>query len=215
MDDAVKSWNLIGYARVSTDDQNLDLQLNALRNAGVPEKQIMREHMSGVKRNRPQLDHALKIMREGDVLVVWKLDRLGRSLKDLVELAELLEAKNIQLRSLTEGVDTTTALGKFFYHIMAALAQFERDLISERTVAGLQAAKLRGTWKARKPTIDRDQWNHALELLKDQPNLSPYKLAPLVQRNAETGKRPTKSTLHNYMDLLRDEAVYPWGDEHG
>ncbi|MBL4836455.1 MAG: recombinase family protein, partial [Kordiimonadaceae bacterium] len=180
----------------------------------VPEKQIMREHMSGVKRNRPQLDHALKGLREGDVLVVWKLDRLGRSLKDLVELAEYLEANKIQLRSLTEGVDTTTALGKFFYHIMAALAQFERDLISERTVAGLEAAKLRGTWKARKPTIDRAQWAHALEILADNPHLSPYKLAPIVQTNAVTGKRPTKSTLHNYMDLLREGAVYPWGDEH-
>jgi DNA invertase Pin-like site-specific DNA recombinase len=137
-------WNLVGYARVSTDDQNLDLQLNALREAKVPEGQIFKEHISGVAKNRPQFEKAMKHLRRGDVLVVWKLDRLGRSLEELVTLIKSFDDRGIELRSLTEGIDTTTALGRLFYHMMAALAQFERDLISERTKAGLEAAKERG-----------------------------------------------------------------------
>ncbi len=133
---------LIGYARVSTTDQDLALQLDALAAAGC--EKVFTDKASGTKVSRSGLSEALAYARPGDSVVIWKLDRLGRSMKGLVDLAADLESRAINLRSLTDGIDTTTAAGRFFFHIMAALAVMERDLILERTKAGLAAARKAG-----------------------------------------------------------------------
>ena len=132
----------IGYARVSTGDQNLDLQRDALQKAGCD--RILEDRASGAKAPRPGLDAALDYVRRGDTLVVWRLDRLGRSLKDLIQLVGELDERGIGLRSLHESIDTTSSSGKLVFHIFGALAEFERNLIRERTRAGLQAARARG-----------------------------------------------------------------------
>lgn len=132
----------IGYARVSTDDQTLDLQLDALTKAGCD--RIFRDTFSGGKADRPGLREALDHLRAGDTLVVWRLDRLGRSLGHLIMTMTALEQRGIGFRSLTEAIDTTTSGGKLIFHIFGALAEFERDLIRERTNAGLVAARARG-----------------------------------------------------------------------
>jgi DNA invertase Pin-like site-specific DNA recombinase len=134
----------IGYARVSTVDQNLNGQLDALKAAGCNPKYIFKDKASGAKDSRPGLDAALAMVREGDVLVVWKLDRLARSIKHLIELSSELEARGAGLSSLSEAIDTSTPGGKMLFHVMGALAEFERSLISERTKTGLNAARARG-----------------------------------------------------------------------
>jgi DNA invertase Pin-like site-specific DNA recombinase len=133
---------LIGYARVSTDDQHLHLQQDALKTAGC--MKIFTDTASGTKAERKGLEEAFNYVREGDALVVWRLDRLGRSLKDLIERLTELHQRNIGFKSLTENIDTTTSGGKLIFHIFGALAEFERDLIRERTNAGLTAARARG-----------------------------------------------------------------------
>ncbi|HEY9657179.1 MAG TPA: recombinase family protein [Allocoleopsis sp.] len=133
---------LIGYERVSTDDQNLALQHDALLSAGCDK--IFSDKMSGAKADRPGLKQAFAFARKGDTLVVWRLDRLGRSLKDLIALIEELESRKIGFRSLQENIDTTTSGGKLIFHLFGALAEFERNLIRERTYAGLAAARARG-----------------------------------------------------------------------
>jgi DNA invertase Pin-like site-specific DNA recombinase len=133
---------LVGYARVSTEDQSLDLQRDALREAGC--EVVFEDTASGGARERPGLRDALAYVRPGDVLVVWRLDRLGRSLPHLVEVINGLAARRIEFRSLTDRIDTTSAAGKLIFHIFAALAEFERELIRERTRAGLAAARARG-----------------------------------------------------------------------
>ena len=133
----------IGYARVSTPEQCLDLQLNALRAAGCD--RIFEDFgVTGAKTARPGLDQTLAALKPGDCLVVWKLDRLGRSPRHLTETLQSLADRDIGFRSLQDAIDTTTAGGRLYFHIMAALAEFERDLISERTKAGMAAAKQRG-----------------------------------------------------------------------
>ena len=133
---------LIGYARVSTQDQNLALQLKALKAAGC--KKIYEDKASGGRADRPGLAMALEVLRPGDTLVVWKLDRLGRGLRQLIALVEDLAARKIHFKSLTDNIDTSTAAGRFFFHVMASLAQMERELIVERTRAGLMAARASG-----------------------------------------------------------------------
>lgn len=134
---------IIGYARVSTHDQNIQLQTDALTKAGC-EKIYADQGISGTKTSRPQLDRMIDTLRAGDTVTVWKLDRLGRSVQDLVALINLLRDRHVQFVSLTEAIDTTTTGGILIFNIFASLAQFERDLIVERTTAGLQAAKARG-----------------------------------------------------------------------
>ena len=133
---------IIGYARVSTQDQNPQLQRDALEEAGC--EQVFEERVTGTKRERPELQACLRTLRDGDTLVVWKLDRLARSLKDLMELIHDLNERGVGFRSLTEAIDTTSAGGKLVFHIFGALAEFEHSLIRERTLAGLAAARARG-----------------------------------------------------------------------
>jgi len=133
---------LIGYARISTDDQNLALQHDALTAAGC--EKIYEDKISGARAERPGLALALEVARAGDTLIVWRLDRLGRSLKDLIALAERLEQRKVGLKSLKEALDTTSSGGRLIFHMFGALAEFERDLIRERTQAGLSAARARG-----------------------------------------------------------------------
>lgn len=140
---------LIGYARVSTADQSLHLQKDALTAAGCQE--IYEDTASGAKSARPGLEKALARLREGDTLVVWKLDRLGRSLKHLIESVQALESRGVGFRSLQDNIDTTTPGGKLLFHILGSLAEFERDLIRERTNAGLVAARARGRKGGRPP----------------------------------------------------------------
>jgi DNA invertase Pin-like site-specific DNA recombinase len=157
---------LIGYARVSTDDQNLDLQKDALTKSGCDK--IMEDRLSGAKAERPGLKSALDFARKGDIIVVWRLDRLSRSLKDLIEMVTLLESKGIGLKSLQESIDTSTSSGKLVFHIFGALAEFERNLIRERTNAGLQAARARGRKGGRPKLLDADKRALAVKLYNEK-----------------------------------------------
>ncbi len=160
---------LIGYARVSTLDQNLDLQRDALHKSGC--EKIYTDTISGAKAQRPGLAECLSYARRGDTVVVWKLDRLGRSLKNLIEITGQLEGQGIGLKSLQESIDTSTPGGKLVFHVFGALAEFERDLIRERTNAGLTAARARGRKGGRKPALDAKKKEIALALHQN-PNLS-------------------------------------------
>jgi DNA invertase Pin-like site-specific DNA recombinase len=155
---------LIGYARVSTGERNLDLQVDALKQAGCEE--VYSDEMSGVKSERPGLQKALTFARSGDTLVVWRLDRLGRSLKDLVEKVEDLQKRGVGFRSLHESIDTTSSVGKFQFHVFSALAEFERDLIRDRTMAGLRAARERGRQGGRPRSLTPEQIWMAARLIK-------------------------------------------------
>src|SRR5215510_10257392 len=135
---------LIGYARVSTDEQNLDLQRDAPLKAGVAAKDLYTDKVTSVKSERPGLQTALSHLRQGDTFIVWRLDRLGRSLKHLIETVTALKQQGVSFKSLTENIDTSTATGNLVFQIFGALAEFERNLIKERTVAGLDAARARG-----------------------------------------------------------------------
>lgn len=154
---------LIGYARVSTEEQNLELQKDSLVKHGC--QKIFEDQISGTRANRPGLDKTLEMLRDGDTLVVWKLDRLGRSVKQLVELIDKLQQRGVQFKSLTDSIDTGTSSGRFFFHVMASLAEMERDLIAERTKAGLEAARLRGRKGGRKPKMTESKISSAKQLL--------------------------------------------------
>jgi DNA invertase Pin-like site-specific DNA recombinase len=163
----------IGYARVSTDEQSLDLQLDALKKAGC--KRIFTDKASATKADRPGLTDALSHLRGGDVLVIWKLDRLGRTVKGPVDFVADLQGRGVQFRSLTDGIDTTTPAGRFFFHVMASLAQMERELLAERTRAGLAAARRRGRRGGRKRRMTPGKVESARQLLKD--GMSPQDVA--------------------------------------
>lgn len=153
----------IGYARVSTADQDLALQLDALATADCAK--VFEDRASGARADRPGLRAALEYAREGDVLVTWKLDRLGRSLPHLIETVSALERRGVGFRSLTEAIDTTTPGGRLVFHLFAALGQFERDLIRERTRAGLAAAAARGRTGGRQPVVTKEKLRRARELV--------------------------------------------------
>ena len=154
---------LIGYARVSTQDQNISLQVEALTNAGC--ERVFDDKLSGSRADRPGLAKALDMVREGDTLIVWKLDRLGRSVKNLVDLTVKLHEQGVQFKSLTEAIDTGTPSGRFFFHVMASLAEMERELVIERTRAGLEAARQRGRRGGRKRTMTDSKIESAKKLL--------------------------------------------------
>ena len=156
----------IGYARVSTTDQNIDMQMDALRKENC--REIFQDHASGIKSDRDGLARALEFMREGDTLVVWKLDRLGRSLKHLIDIINLLNKKGMYFKSLQESIDTGSSGGKLIFHVFGALAEFERDMISERTIAGMAAAKERGRIGGRPRKLNENNRALALSLMEDK-----------------------------------------------
>jgi DNA invertase Pin-like site-specific DNA recombinase len=178
----------IGYARVSTTEQNLSLQTDALEQADC--EKVFYDQISGAKTSRPGLDEALTYLRQGDVLVVWRLDRLGRSLKHLIESVNSLEEQGIGLQSLQESIDTTTSGGKLIFHIFSALAEFERNLIRERTQAGLVAARARGRIGGRPKLLNakKKEW---LYRLYDEKKHSIQEICELAGMS--------KSTLYAYL----------------
>jgi len=153
----------IGYARVSTEDQNLTLQLDALQAGGC--SRVFQDQMSGTRADRPGLLEAMSHLREGDTFVVWKLDRLGRGVKGLVDLVAELESRKVHFQSLTDQIDTSTPAGRFFFHVMASLAQMERELIVERTRAGLEAARRQGKVGGRQRLMTESKVESARKLL--------------------------------------------------
>jgi DNA invertase Pin-like site-specific DNA recombinase len=180
---------LIGYARVSTQEQTLALQQDALQKAGCAK--LFTDTISGAKEERLGLSQALEFMRSGDTLVVWKLDRLGRSLKHLIETITTLHNKGIDFKSLTEQIDTTTSGGKLIFHVFGALAEFERDLIRERTQAGLAAARARGKRGGRPTLLDEKKRKLLLTLYEDKSNSIADILSAL---------HISKSTLYRYIN---------------
>lgn len=160
---------LVGYARVSTQGQQMALQEDALKAVGC--KRIFTDIASGARSERYGLEQAIDFVRSGDVLVVWKLDRLGRSLKHLLETVNMLQERKIGFRSLQESIDTTTSGGKLIFHIFGALAEFERDIIRERTRAGLGAARARGRLGGRPRLLDEKKVAMAKAMLQDPKNL--------------------------------------------
>lgn len=161
---------LIGYARVSTDEQTTRLQLDALKAAGC--QRIFQDELGDALHSRPQMDRALADLRAGDTLVVWKLDRLGRSLRNLLEIAETLHERDVAPRSLTEHIDTATAAGKMLYSVLGAVAQFERDVLRERTVAGIRAAQARGEHLGRPKALTTSQMHEARKMFDRGENAS-------------------------------------------
>lgn len=182
---------LIGYARVSTSNQNLDLQIDALQKAGC--EKIFQDQMSGSLINRPALDLLLKEIRKGDVLVIWKLDRLGRSFKDLINLVNSLLDKEIGLKSLNDPIDTTTPQGRLILNIFGSLAEFERELIKERTIAGLEAARARGKKGGRPRGLSKKAMAtaHSAELLYKEGRLSVSEICEQLTI--------TRATLYKYL----------------
>jgi len=154
---------LVGYARVSTKDQNLDMQLDALKAAGCD--RIFDDTISGARGERLGLAKALEQLRPGDTLVIWKLDRLGRTLKQLINLVDELAARQVDFRSLTDNIDTSSPSGRFFFHMMASLAQMERELLKERTKAGIATARKRGKHPGRRRRLDESKVQSAKRLL--------------------------------------------------
>lgn len=187
---------LIGYARVSTQDQGTEMQRVALEAAGCA--RIYEETASGAQRDRPQLTAALDYLRPGDTLVVWRLDRLARSLKQLIETVEALEKRGVHFRSLTENIDTSTPNGRLTFHLFGALAEFERSLIRERTMAGLAAARARGRVGGRPRGLTEQKQRVARSLLA-AGDLTVSEVA------AQVGVSP--ATLYRYFPAARASSV--------
>lgn len=185
----------IGYARVSTSDQNLDLQKDALEKAGCTK--IFVDEISGTVAKREGLDKAKEVLREGDELIVWRLDRLGRSIRDLIDWVNHLEEEGIGFKSLQESIDTTTSSGKLVFHIFAALAEFERNLIRERTNAGLAAARARGRLGGRKKSLNAKERKRIVEMYQ-RKNQTVKQICEMMNI--------TKPTLYAYV---REEQANP------
>ncbi len=181
---------LIGYARISTASQSLDLQIKALKEAGCD--QIFSDIASGAKSTRPGLSDAQMVLRKGDVLVVWKLDRLGRSIPHLIESINDLNNKGIGFRSLQEAIDTQTSGGKLIFHIFSALAEFERDIIRERTNAGLEAARARGKKGGRPKLMEETK---SIRLLKQMHNDPSYSINDICKTFSIS-----RSTFYRYLN---------------
>jgi DNA invertase Pin-like site-specific DNA recombinase len=180
---------LIGYARVSTSSQSLDLQISALEKIGC--QKIFTDISSGAKTDRPGLNDADLILRGGDTLVVWKLDRLGRSIKHLIETVNSLEDRGIEFKSLQESIDTGTSGGKLIFHMFSALAEFERDLIRERTSAGLKAARSRGKKGGRPKKVT----SNTLKMVKQMHTDTSYEISDICKTF-----NISKSTLYRYLN---------------
>lgn len=194
----MRQGDLIGYARVSTKDQNLDSQIDALKKAGCIK--IFQEKITTRKKDRPAFIECLEFLRENDVLVVSKLDRIGRNLKELIITLDDLQKRKIEFKSLTENIDTTTSIGKVAFHIMGAFAQFERDRISENTLAGLAAARERGRFGGRRFLLTDEQIvnlakTHAANIYNMKDLARMFKVTP--------------ATVHNYIKIAKEKGVYP------
>lgn len=179
---------IFGYARVSTDDQNLNLQIDALKNYGIDK--IFQEKVTGAKRERPQLTEMEKMLRAGDSVIVYKLDRISRSTKHLIELSETFESLGVNFISLKDNVDTSSSMGKFFFRVMASLSELERDIIIERTKSGLDAARARGK-KGGRPSKDVSSINLALKMYDSQEYSIPQILS---------ASKLSKTTLYRYIN---------------
>lgn len=186
----------IGYARVSTNDQNTNLQIDALQKTGC--EKIFEEKASGAQRERPELKAALEFARKGDTIVVWKLDRLARSLKQLIETVEDLEKREIGFQSLTEAIDTSTSGGRLIFHIFASLAEFERNIIRERTKAGLVAAKARGKTGGRPPKLSDKEIEMAKTMLAN-PEITASEVAKKMGVSF--------ATLYRYLPKARSNIL--------
>ena len=196
----------IGYARVSTQEQATDLQLDALKAVGC--ERIFSEKASGSKIDRPELAKALEFARSGDTIVVWKLDRLARSMRQLIETMEMLKERGIALESLTEKIDTASAQGKLVFGIFASLAEFERSLIQERVNAGLQAARLRGR-KGGRPTVGAAKLEHAETLIRGGESLSKAaKLAGISVATLKRYRNGSKTSVSGFGSLAGIELGF-------
>lgn len=184
---------IIGYARVSTQDQSLNLQTDALEKYGV--ERIYQEKESGKKKDRPQLDEMMKMLRAGDTVVVYKLDRISRSTKHLIELSELFEEMDVQFVSIQDQIDTTTPMGRFFFRMMASIAELERDILSERTKDGLKAARARGRNGGR-PQVSKQKVQLAMKMYVSKE----YSLSEI---KAATGIGST--TLYRYLEKEEEQ----------
>lgn len=198
---------LIGYARVSTGDQNLDLQLDALKRAGCD--RIFEDTVSGAKAKRPGLDDCLQALESGDTLVVWRLDRLARSLLKLLELLQFLEERGIGLKSLTEAIDTKTLSGKLVLHVMGAIAEFERGLIIERTNAGLVAAKERGVQFGRPALLTEDKLTEAKRLIREEGYSVPKAAAVIGVKKATLYAALPGGAQALLEEPIIDDITYP------
>ncbi|AKG24922.1 transposon DNA-invertase (plasmid) [Calothrix sp. 336/3] len=192
----------IGYARVSTLEQNTDLQQDALKSAGC--EKVIVDKVSGTVAERPGLDKIKELLRDGDTLVVWRLDRLGRSLQDLISWAAYLEQRRIALHSLHENIDTSTSTGRLIFHIFGALAEFERNLIQERTRAGLAAARARGRLGGRRKALDTDKRQLAVTLYNE-------KKTPITKICDMMGI--SKPTLYSYVREAQKAGTPPTQDK--
>lgn len=177
---------IIGYARVSAEDQNLDGQFDALKAAGA--ERVFADKISGTTRNRPELDRLLDQLRKGDVITVTKYDRLARSLRDLLDIVDTIQAHGAGFRSLAEDIDTTTPAGRLIFHVFASIAQFERERISERTKEGLEAARRRGRIGGRPPALSTAQ-QVEVRRMRDQEHRSVTEIAELFKVSERTVRR--------------------------
>jgi len=187
---------IIGYARVSTQDQNPEYQVDALEKAGC--EQIFQEKITGKLRERPELSQCLRMLRKGDTLVVWKLDRLARSLKDLVEIVQDLNEREVGFKSLTEAIDTASSGGRLVFHIFGALAEFEHSLIRERTIAGLEAARARGRKGGRKPSMSESDVRKAVAMLSD---------AKITKKEVAEHFKVSRTTLNASLHRLTPSTI--------
>ena len=185
---------LIGYARVSTVDQNLDLQIDALKKANC--EKIYHDKISGARADRPGLEKVLELSRAGDTLVIWRLDRLGRSLKDLIQISERLKEREIGLKSLQEGIDTTTSTGQLMFNLFGALAEFEKNLINERSKAGLNAARAREKLGGRPKSLDHNQRQLVVKLYNDRQ----HSIAEICKMMSIS-----KPTLYSYVSSAQNK----------
>jgi len=187
----------IGYARVSTLDQKLELQLDELKSFGC--ETIFKEKMSGKSKTRPELTKMVDQLRKGDVVVVWKLDRLGRSLKDLIELVSSFREKGVEFVSLKDGIDTGTATGRFTFNIFASLAEFEREIIRERTMAGLEAARARGRKGGRPKGLSKEA------LAKATSAKILYKSGEKTIKEIAEGLGISRATCYRYIEMVNEK----------
>lgn len=177
-----------GYARVSTQEQNLDMQLDALKQYGC--EKIFQEKMTGTKKERPQLEEMIKQLRSGDKIIVYKLDRISRSTKHLIELSEQFENKGVQFVSIQDNIDTSTPMGRFFFRVMASMAELERDIISERTRSGLASARARGRQGGRPRTPKK-----AVQTAMKMYNSKEYSLSEIVKATGVS-----QATIYRYLN---------------